>query len=129
VVEVAVRLVAEGGYVFTVEGAREAFVVADHVLSLDVETALKPPDEAQAGRELAVVSENLSIAEADVLDPDRGPVQSDGVTTDRVERNQLVDCSLGVDEEVRAGARELVELDVGNISCEVANAEAKSESV
>ena len=52
---------------------------------------------------------------ADLLDPDRRPVQADGVTAADAERDELVDRAVAVDHEVRAVAGKLVQLRVGRV--------------
>ena len=62
--------------------------------------------------------EHVALAEADVLDPDRRPVQPDGVAAHQPERHELVDRPVAIDDEVRADARQLAELAVGHVGSE-----------
>jgi hypothetical protein len=50
-----------------------------------------------------------------VLDPDRAVVQADRVAAAPAQPDQLVDRAVAIDQEVRADARPLAELDVGRI--------------
>src|SRR4051812_49667523 len=54
-----------------------------------------------------------SVAEPDVLDPDRRVVEADGVAADRPQLDGLIDRPVGVDDEMRARSRQLVQLGVG----------------
>src|SRR5579884_3283505 len=102
-VEVAVRLGPQRRDIFTVVGARQALVMADYVLDRDVEAAAQPAHQLETGSQLVAVAEDLSIAEADMLDSDRGPVQPHRVPAHGPERDQLVDRPRLIDHEVRAG--------------------------
>ena len=50
------------------------------------------------------VAQDLAVARPHVLDPDRGLVEPDHVPAAHVERDELVDRAVRVDDEVRAGA-------------------------
>ena len=54
----------------------------------------------------------------DVLDPDRRVVEPDGVAAHQPQRHELVDLAAAVDDEVRAHARQLVQLGVGDVGRE-----------
>ena len=95
--------------------AREALGVADHVARADPEAVLEPAREPQGGGELAAVAHHVGVGDADVLDPDRGVVEPDRVAAAPAQRDELVDRAVAVDQEVRADAGQLAELDVGRV--------------
>ncbi len=99
-------------------GARQALVVADHIAERDPVAAHQPGGEPERGGELARVAEDLPVARADVLDPDRRPVETDRVAAPDGQAHQLVDGAVPVDDEVRARAGPLVQLGVGRVGCE-----------
>ena len=79
----------------------------------DAVPAHQPERQRERGSELRRVVEDLSVARADVLDPERRPVEPHRVAAHRVQTDELVDRPVPVDDEVRADARELAELRSG----------------
>src|SRR3954453_11105595 len=79
VAPVAVGLPPQARHQLPVVGGAEALGVPDHVVDADVELAPQPLRQSQRGAQLAPVVERVAVAVADVLDPDRGPVEADGV--------------------------------------------------
>ena len=65
--------------------------MADHVRATPIVAAAQPAREPQRRGHLARVAEDLGVAEADVLDPDRGVVQPDGVAAHDRAPDELVD--------------------------------------
>ena len=100
--------------------------VADDVVVGDAVLRLQPAREPQRGAQHLDVAEHPGLAEADVLDPDRRPVQPDRVAADPLQRDELVDGAVRVDDEVRAGARQLVQLDVGDVGREGVEGRART---
>ena len=49
------------------------------------------------------IAQNLRVARSNMLDADRGPVQTDGVTADERESHKLIDRAVPVDDELGAG--------------------------
>ncbi len=109
---VAVRLAAPGRVELLVVRARQALVVADDVAELDPELLRQPERQLERGGELARVVQDVRVAVADVLDPDRRPVEADGVPAARGQVDELVDRPVRVDDEVRARPGQLVQLGV-----------------
>ena len=68
--------------------------------------AHQPDGQRERRLQLPRVVEDRGVARADVLDPDRRPVQPDRVPAADAERHELVDRAVRVDHEVRARARE-----------------------
>src|SRR5438552_2975811 len=112
---VGVRLVRPRLVQLLVVRAREALVVADHVADLDVEAAREPGRELERGADLDLVVEDLPVARADVLDPDRDVVEPHRVPAHDVELDELVDRPVAVDDEVRAVSGESAELAVRRV--------------
>ena len=77
--EIRMRLVLERRHALAVIRALQAFAVPDHVARLDSEPALQPTREAQRGVQLAPIRHHGGVARANVLDPDRRPVEPNGV--------------------------------------------------
>ena len=88
---VAVCLPAQRRHALSVVRTAEALVVADHVRDCYTEPAPQPVDQPQACLELPRVGEDLLVAVTDVLDPDRGPIESYGVPAHDAHRNDLMD--------------------------------------
>jgi hypothetical protein len=83
--------------------------VADHASQGDLQALLKPARQSKGGREHPLVGQHLSVVRADVLDPDRPGRDAESVLGEDVERSELGDPSLLIDDEVhprrfRAGA-------------------------
>src|SRR5215208_1542569 len=98
--KVAVGLAAPGRVALVVVRALEALGVADHVAEIDAVAPHQPTRQLDRRAELAAVAEDLGVAEADVLDPDRRPVEADGVAAADAEPHELVDRAVAVDDEV-----------------------------
>src|SRR5437588_12075246 len=95
--EVTVRLRAQRRNVLAVLGARQALVVADHIPDLDLEAASQPPHQPQVRGHLLAIAHHLSVAVADVLDSDRGPVQPNRVAAHHAEPDELMDHAVYID--------------------------------
>ena len=104
---VGVRLAAPRSVELLVERARQALVVADHVGQRDAVPRHQPGGQRERDAHLRRVAEHLGVGESDVLDPDRDLVQPDRVPAHDVERHELVDRPVAVDDEVRARAGQL----------------------
>ena len=104
---VTVGLVAQAWYQLAMEGRAEALAVPDHVADPDVETAAQVLGEAQRCVHLAPVVENVAVAESGVLDPDRRPVEADGVAAAGPQVDQPEDVPRGGDHEVGADVWQL----------------------
>ena len=109
---------AQPRHALAVVGRGQRLVVADDVAHRDPEAAAQPAREAQRRPQLARVAQHVGVAEADVLDADRRVVQADGVAAHERQRDHLHDRPVGADDEVRADAGQLVELDVGDVGRE-----------
>ena len=106
------------GDALAVVGRAEALGVADHVAHADPEAAAQVLGQVQRGVQLAAVAEHVGVAEADVLDPDRGPVEADGVAAAGAQVDELEDPPGGADDEVAADVGQLVQLGVGDVGGE-----------
>ena len=84
----------------------------------DAVARLQPAREAQRRAQLLGAAEDLGVGVADVLDADRAVVEPDRVAADVPEADELVDRAVLVDDEVRAHAGPLVQLDVGRVGGE-----------
>src|ERR1035437_7082317 len=104
------RLVLKGRYAVVVVWRGQALVVADHVPQRDPVAAAKPAGQLQGGGYLSRVIEDRLVGQADVLNPDRCPVQARRVAAAQSERDELIDPPAGLDEVVRACVGQLVEL-------------------
>src|SRR6476469_968089 len=102
VAPVAVGLVAQAGDQLVVVAGGEALGVADHVVDANPEAAAQPLGEAQRGAQLGSVAEHVPVAVADVLDPERGPVEADRVAAAGAEVDEAEDPARAGDYEVRA---------------------------
>ena len=98
--------------------AREALGVADHVTGADAVARLQPAGERERRGELRGAADDVGVGDPDVLDPDRGLVEPDRVAAAPLERDELVDRAVAVDQEVRADAGPLAELDVRRVGRE-----------
>jgi len=115
---VAMRLRAQPGDAFAMVRARQRLAVTDDAGGSDLETAAQPSRQAQRGIQLALVFEDLTIGAPDVLDPDRRVVQADGMAAHDAHGHELEDPAILAHDVVRADARQLVQLDVGNVGRE-----------
>ena len=91
-------------------GLDEALVVPDHVARGDAVATLQRSREPERRSQLTAVAHHLGVALADVLDADRRVVQADGVPAHDGRPHEPVDRAVAVDHEVRADARQLVQL-------------------
>ena len=85
----------------------------------DVELLLQPARQPQRAAQHRAVAHHRRVGGADVLDADRAVVEPDGVAAAQLQRDELVDGPVRVDQEVRADAGQLAELDVGALSANV----------
>src|SRR5215212_9905625 len=99
---VAVRLAPPRRVPLAVIAAAQALAVPDHVVARDRVATREPERQRKRGSELPGVAEDLTVARADVLDADRGPVQPDRVAADERQSHELVDRSVAIDDEVHA---------------------------
>src|SRR4051794_23678384 len=116
--EVLVRLGAQGGHALAVIPRGKALVVADHVRAPDPVARHQPARQRQGGPHLHRIGEHLLVRTAGVLDPDRRVVEPDRMAAHDRQRHELVDRPVAVDDEVRAGARQLVQLGIRCIGTE-----------
>ena len=116
--EVAVRLVRQRRHALVVVRAGEALVVADHVTRPDRVVRLQPARQPQRGSQLAAVAHHVRVGGADVLYPDRRPVEAHGVPAHQTQRHELVNHAPPVDHEVRTHPRKLVQLRIGHVARE-----------
>src|SRR5438132_5525128 len=95
--------------------AHKAFIVADHVSDPNSESTTEPSHQGKAGVHLMAIPKDLRIAEPDVFDADSSPVQADRVPAQDADRDQLVNRSVLVDDEVRTRTGKLVQLAVRRV--------------
>ena len=82
---------------------------ADHVGERDRVRTAKPSCELQRRLHLRAIGEDFAVGEADVLDPDRRPVEADRVAAHDRQAHELHDRPVAAHHEVRAHAGQLVE--------------------
>src|SRR5579875_3948302 len=87
--------------------ARKALRMTDHVAKSDVEAPHEPGRQLERRAKLGPVVEDLGVRGADVLDADRDVVEAYRMAAHHVERHELVDRSVPIDDEVRAVAGQL----------------------
>ena len=119
------RLAAPRRVQLLVERARQALVVADHVRERDPVAPMSQSVSASDERICAASPSTCASDSADVLDPDRRPVEPDGVPARCVELDELVDRAVAIDDEVRARPRQLVQLGVRDVGANVLHADEK----
>ena len=73
---------------------------------------------SQRRDQLAAPAHHVGVGHPDVLDADRDVVEPDRVPAHPLQPHELVDRAVAVDDEVRADARALAELDVGRVGRE-----------
>ena len=112
------RAVAHRGDALVVVRAGEALRMPDHVARADPEAVLQVARERERGGELRRAAHDVAVGDADVLDPDRGVVEPDGVPAAPAQRDELVDHAVAIDDEVRADAGPLAVLHVGRVGRE-----------
>ena len=91
------------GGTLAVVRASQALVVPDHVPQLDPERAHQPERQGATPGSGAACP-RICGRSSRLLDPERRPVQPDGVPADRGQADELVDRPVAVDHEVRADA-------------------------
>ncbi len=84
----------------------------------DAEAVLQPARERERGADHRPAAHDVGVRDADVLDADRRVVEADRVAAAPLQRHELADRPVAVDQEVRADARALAELDVGRVGRE-----------
>jgi hypothetical protein len=115
---VAVRLATPLGMAFAMVRAAQTFVVPDHLVARDSVATREPECQRERGGQLPRVAQDLLVARTDMLDADRGPVQSDRVSADEGQPHELVDRPVTVNDEVGAGPGLLAELRVRRVGSE-----------